>query len=94
LHIEAYHSQINNRKKSSALKSHKKSTRTKWKLKGKTVILFKEIKWKRFHIINTTDSRKFLKFKKQVKPKLNGKEQIINTSHISTMTIMSVQTAI
>ena len=26
------------------------------------------------------------KFKGQVKPKLNGKEQIINTSHISTIT--------
>jgi hypothetical protein len=43
LHIEAYHSQINNRKKSSALKPQKIS-KIKGKSKGKTVILFKEKK--------------------------------------------------
>ena len=32
------------------------------------------------------DSRKIRRFKGQAKPKLNGKEQIINTSHISTIT--------
>jgi len=54
LHIEAYHSQINNRKKSSALKPQKKSQKTKGKIKGKTVILFKERRRKHLHIINTS----------------------------------------
>jgi hypothetical protein len=86
LHIEAYHSQINNRKEKQRIKTSKEISKTKGKIKGKTVILFKERKWKHVHIINTTDSRKIRRFKRQVKPKLNGKEQIINTSHISTIT--------
>jgi hypothetical protein len=75
LHIEAYHSQINNRKEKQRIKkSQKESTRTTGKLKGKTVILFQEKEMrKHLHIINTVDSRKIQRFKGQVKPKLNGK---------------------
>ncbi len=47
-------------------------------------IYLKKDKRKHLHIINTVDSRKIRRFKGQVKAKLNGKEQIINTSHIST----------
>jgi hypothetical protein len=88
LHIGAYHSQINNRKEKEKqrIKISENSTRTTGKPKGKMVILFKERKMKRLHIINTMDSRKNRRFKMQVRPKLNEKEQIINASHVSTST--------
>ncbi len=41
---------------------------------------------KRIHSINTANSRKIQRFKGQVKPKLNEKEHLINTSHINTVT--------
>jgi len=42
LHIEAYHSQINNRKEKQRIKTSKEISKPKRKIKGKTVILFKE----------------------------------------------------
>jgi len=54
LHIEAYHSQINNRKEKQRIKTSKEISKTKGKIKGKTVILFKERRRKHLHIINTS----------------------------------------
>jgi hypothetical protein len=58
LHIEAYHSQINNQKEKQRIKTSKEISKHKRKIKGKTVILFKERRRKQLHIINTLDSRK------------------------------------
>jgi hypothetical protein len=48
LHIEAYHSQINNRKKKQRIKTSQEIYGTKWKIEGKTVILFKRNKMETF----------------------------------------------
>jgi hypothetical protein len=87
LHIEAYHSQNNNRKKEK--KQRIKIPKEIYKNYKKTQ---RKISYfiKRKGNINISSTRhthaNFEKSKRQVEPKLTGKEQIINTSQISTDT--------
>jgi hypothetical protein len=86
LHIEAYHSQITNRKEKQRIKISKEiSKKLKEKSKEKQLFYLKKEEGNIYISSTQSDSRKIRRFKGQVKPKLNGKEQIINISHISTI---------
>jgi uncharacterized protein YifE (UPF0438 family) len=65
LRIEAYHSQINNRKEEEKqhIKISEKSTRTTGKHKEKWLFYLKKEKRKRLHIINTVNSQKIERLK-------------------------------
>ncbi len=86
MHIEAYHSQINNQNRKEA--AHKNPKRNLQELQEKnqkkiSYFIKKEILTYRQH---GTLMQNLKSLKRQVEPKPTGKEQIINTSQISTDT--------
>ncbi len=84
MHIEAYHNQINNRKKrrkTAHSKTSEKPTRTTGKIRGNSVILFKERRRKHSHIINTKGLTR--KFDNQNADQSKTNRKRTNNKHVS-----------